>query len=166
MEKNGVLETVLHSFERYYNVKAGEPGTDASSPFTAEAVFHSHSEQYFLTRAAHIADIDSHECVFFAEEDILTPDRLEKLVNAAWEEGLSRVHPGPGHRNSDVALIIIADNIEETAFKQVSKIKRSKSYRFSLHGWSNFRLLAYEVSSGRVACNRAGKSLKKVISTL
>jgi len=166
MEKNGVLETVLHSFERYYNVKAGEPGTEASGPFAAEAEFHSHSEQYFLTRAAHIADIDSHEYVFFAEEDNLTSDRLEELANAAWDKGLSLVKPGPGHRNSDVALIIIADNIEETAFKEVSKIKRSKSYRFSLHGWSNFRLLAYEVSSGRVACNRSGKSLKKVISTL
>lgn len=166
MEKNGVLKTLLHSFERYYNVKAGEPGTDASGPFAAEAEFHSHSEQYFLTRAAHIADIDSHEYVFFAEEDNLTSDRLAELESEAWKEGLARVHPGPGHRNSDVALIIIADNIEETAFRQVSKIKRSKSYRFSLHGWSNFRLLTYEVSSGRVACNRAGKSLKKVISTL
>ena len=164
MEKNGVLKTLLHSFERYYNVKAGELGTDAYSMFKAEAEFHSHSEQYFLTRAAHIADIDSHEYVL--EEDNLTSDRLAELVNAAWKEGLSRVQPGPGHRNSDVALIIITDTIEETAFKQVSKIKRSKSYRFSLHGWSSFRLLAYEVSSGRVACNRAGKSLKKVISTL
>ena len=111
MEKNGVLETVLHSFERYYNVKAGEPGTDASGPFAAEAEFHSHSEQYFLTRAAHIADIDSHEYVFFAEEDNLTSDRLAELESEAWKEGLARVQPGPGHRNSDVALIIITDTI-------------------------------------------------------
>lgn len=166
MEKNGVLETLLHSFERYYNVKAGEPGTDAHSMFKAEAEFHSHSEQFFLTRAAHIADIDSHEYVFFAEEDNLTSDRLEELASAAWKEGLSRVHPGSGHRNSDVALIIIADTIEETAFNKVNRIKHSKSYRFSLHGWSNFRLLAYEISSGRIACNRLGKSLKKLVSTL
>ena len=166
MEKNGVLKTLLHSFERYYNVKAGEPGTEAARPFAAEAEFHSHSEQYFLTRAAHIADIDSHEYVFFAEEDNLTSDRLAELESAAWEEGLSRVQPGPGHRNSDVSLIIIADNIEETAFKQVSRIKHSKSYRFSLYGWSNFRVLAYEISSGRISCNRLGKSLKKLVSTL
>ena len=86
MEKNGILETVLHSFERYYNVKAGEPGTDAYSMFKAEAEFHSHSEQYFLTRAAHIADIDSHEYVFFAEEDNLTSDRLAELESEAWKQ--------------------------------------------------------------------------------
>ena len=161
METNDILQAVLRSFVRYYNLRE-----NPTPPFAAEAEFHSHSEQYFLTRAAHIADIDSHEYVFFAEEDNLTPECLEELARKAWDEGLSRVEPGPGHRNSDVTLIIIASTIEETAFRQVSKIKRSKSYRFSLHGWSNFRVLAYEVSSGRVACNRSGKSLKKVISTL
>ena len=159
METNDILQAVLRPFMHYYNLRE-----NPTPPFAAEAEFHSHSEQYFLTRAAHIADIDSHEYVFFAEEDHLTQERLEELEKSAWEEGLSRVKPGPGHRNSDLALIIIADKIEETALRQVSKIKRSKSYRFSLHGWSNFRVLAYEVSSGRVASNRAGKSLKKVIS--
>ena len=161
METNDILQAVLRSFVRYYNLRE-----NPTPPFAAEAEFHSHSEQYFLTRAAHIADIDSHEYVFFAEEENLTSERLEELEKTAWEEGLSRVEPGPGHRNSDVSLIIIASTIEETAFRQVSKIKRSKSYRFSLHGWSNFRVLAYEVSSGRVAYNRSGKGLKKVISTL
>ena len=160
METNDILQAVLRSFVHYYNLKE-----KPTPPFAAEAEFHSYSEQYFLTRAAHIADIDSHEYVFFAEEDHLTPERLEELERTAWDVGLSRAKPGPGHRNSDVALIIIADRIEETAFRQVSKIKRSKSYRFSLHGWSNFRVLAYEVSSDRVASNRAGKSLKKVISS-
>ena len=159
METNDILQAVLRSFVRYYNVRE-----NPTPPFAAEAEFHSHSEQYFLTRAAHIADIDSHEYVFFAEEDHLTPERLEELGGKAWNEGLARVKPGPGHRNSDVVLIIIANIIEEKVFGQISKIKYSKSYRFSLHGWSNFRVLAYEVSSGRIACNRAGKSLKKVIS--
>jgi len=166
MKRNGILQTVLHSFERYYNVKAGEPGTAVHPMFKAEAEFHSHSEQYFLTRAAHIADIDSHEYVFFAEEEHLTSDRLGELETAAWEEGLSRIKPGPGHRNSDVALIIIADTIEETAFSQVRKIRRSKSYRFSLQGWSGFRILAYEVSTGRIISNRLGKSLEKLVSSL
>ncbi len=159
METNDILQAVLRPFEHYYNLRESP-----TPPFAAEAEFHSHSEQYFLTRAAHIADIDSHEYVFFAEEDNLTSERLVELEKTAWDEGLSRVKPGPGHRNSDVALIIIADTIDEKAFGQVGKIKRSKSYRFSLHGWSNFRVLAYEVSSGRVVFNRAGKSLKKVIS--
>ena len=159
MESNGILEKVLHSFEKYYDVKS-------SLLFAAEAEFHSHSEQYFLTRLAHIADIDSHEYVFFAEEEHLTSDRLELLVRTAWEEGLKRIHPGTGHRNSDVSLIIIADSIEEKAFRQIRKISYSKSYRFGFYGWSNFRILAYEISSGRLSCNRLGKSLKKLVSTL
>ena len=110
METNDILQAVLRPFMHYYNLRE-----NPTPPFAAEAEFHSHSEQYFLTRAAHIADIDSHEYVFFAEEEHLTQERLEGLEKSAWEEGLSRVKPGPGHRNSDVALIIIADKIEETA---------------------------------------------------
>ena len=92
-------------------------------------------------------------------------DRLELLVKAAWHKGISKVHPCPGHRNSDIALIIIADTIEDSALKQISCIKYSKSYRFSIWGWSSLRLMAYEVSSGRISCNRLGRSLKNLVST-
>lgn len=159
MERKDILQRVLHSFEQYYDVKAGE------EPFAAEAEFHSHTEQYLLIRAARVADIDSHEYVFFVEEENLTTDRLELLVKAAWDKGISKVHPCPGHRSSDIALIIIADTIEDSALRQISCIKYSKSYRFSLWGWSSLRLMAYEVSSGRISCNRLGRSLKNLVST-
>ncbi|MBQ6782234.1 MAG: hypothetical protein IJP62_13575 [Treponema sp.] len=162
MESKDALQTLLHSFERYYTVK-----TDGVvAPFSAEAEFHSHTEQFFLVRAAHIADIDSNEFVFFAEEGQLTSARLTELDAAAWQEGLSRVRPCAGHRNSDVTLIVLADKIDDDAFRQIKRLKHSKSYKFTLHGWSNFRALAYEVSSGRVTYNRFGKDLKKLVGSL
>lgn len=161
-DSEGLLEKILHSFERYYNVqKEGLP-----VPFSALAEFHSHSQQYFLIKSARIADIDSHEYVFFAELPYLDENQLELLVQKAWEEGLSRVHPASGHRNSDVSLIILAAKIEDAAFNLVKKIKKSKSYRFSFWGWSNFRALAYESSTGRFATNRMGRDLKKLIGSL
>ena len=56
-----ILQKLLHSFERYYNVRE----ECVVAPFSAEAEFHSHSEQYFLVKSAHVADIDSNEYVFF-----------------------------------------------------------------------------------------------------
>lgn len=162
MESNDALQTLLRSFERYYDVK-----TDSvAAPFVAEAEFHSHTEQYFLVKAAHIADIDSNEFVFFAREQQLTAARFTGLADAAWAEGLSRVKPYMGHRNSDVTLIALADNIDEDAFSLIKKTKHSKSYKFSLYGWSNFRALAYELSSGRTAYNRLGKDLQKLVGNL
>ena len=157
-----LLQKLLHSFERYYNVRE----ECVAAPFSAEAEFHSHSEQYFLVKAAHVADIDSNEYVFFAEADELDYILFEQLANRAWEEGLSRVHPCSGHRNSDVTLIILAQKIEDSAITYISKSKKSKSYKLSFYGWTNFRALAYEVSSGNAVSNRHGSDLKKLVGTL
>ena len=162
MESNGALQKLLHSFERYYTIKTD----DVTAPFVAEAEFRSHTEQYFLVKAAHISDIDSNEFVFFAAEQSLTFARLSELESTAWTVGLSRVTPYMGHRNSDVTLIVLADKIDDDVLAQVKKLKHSKSYKFSLHGWSNFRALVYETSSGRLAYNRLGKDLRKLVDNL
>ena len=65
-----------------------------------------------------------------------------------------------------ITLIILADRITEGAMKEVSKIKRYKNYRLTLEGWSHYRLVALELSSGRAAYNRQGQSLKKLVSNI
>ena len=160
MTKEEKLESVLKSYMRYYTIIRD----DVTEPFDAEAEFISHNEQYILIKSAKIADMDSNEFVFFKTEERLTSGRLSELENIAWETGLSRVIPGPGHRNSDVTLVIIADSIDEDAFKLAKKIKHSKSYKFTFHGWSNFKLIAIDLSTGRLTYNRHGQVLKKIIN--
>ena len=160
MESNGAFEKVLHSFEQYYNVQT----ENVDAPFTARAEFRSHNEQYFLVKSAKVADIDSNDFVFLANEKSLTAELLSSLDVAAWEQGLAMVKPYYGHRNSDVTLVIVADHIDEDAFKMIKKLKHYKSYKFSLYGWSAFRAVAYETSTGKVACNQRGSDLKKLVS--
>lgn len=157
------LWRILYSFERYYNIKHS---VDVVEPFVAEAEFHSHDEKYVLIRTAKIAEVDSHEFVFFAEVENLTDEDLEKFDSAAWQIGLSRVKPSFIHRNSDITLIIIADKIDASVCKKIKKIKHYKSYCFSFKGWSEYRLLAYEISSGKVVHNRVGASLRNLVSNI
>ena len=152
------INQILPAFEQYYTVKK-----DALSPFCAEAEFRSHNEQYFLVRSAHIADIDSNEFVYFAECDQLTPEYLDKLVNTAWNTGLSKVQPHEGHRNSDVSLLVFATSFTSETEKIIKKTKLYKSYKFSFHGWSNFKLAVYRLSDMAVFSNRLGKDYKKLI---
>ena len=63
-DSESTLEKLLHSFESYYNVQTN----GVEEPFSATAEFHSHTEQYFLVKEAHIADIDSNDYVYFIEE--------------------------------------------------------------------------------------------------
>lgn len=153
------LNKLLRSFERYYSINKDNP----SEGFIAEAEFHSHNEQYVLVRSAKIADVDSNEFVFFASEQNLTTERLKYLDKKSWEEGLSRVKPDINHRNSDVSLIIIAENIDDEVCKAIKKMKHSKSYRLGLCGFSNYKLIAIELKNQKIIYNWHGRDLKNVL---
>lgn len=155
------LEKVLKSYEVYYDVNR-----EAEPPFAAEAVFRSHNEQFFLTRSAKISEAESIEFVFFAAEEHLDAQKLAELDERAWSTGLSRVRPHSSHRNSDVTLIILAEHLDEAAFKAVKRLHRYKSYRLGFQGWSNYRVIALETSSGRLAFNRQGQSQKKLFRNI
>ena len=165
MEPSDAIKQILPAFEQYYTVKK----EDITPLFCAEAEFRSHNEQYFLVRSAHIADIDSNEFVYFATTDCLDSAKLEELVNAAWQTGLAKVRPHEGHRNSDITLIILTDKISDETKIKIKKTKLYKSYKFSFHGWSNFKLSVAELGSldkdgaPEVFCNRHGKDFAKLI---
>ncbi len=154
------LGNLLHSYERYYDIHMnGEDGAD-TAPFAAVAEFHDHTEQYFLVRSAHLSSIDSSEYVYFALEEHLDRDMSVSLSDTAWENGLARVVPNESHRNTDVTLFILADQIDNDAAGYITHIHHYKSYRHTLWGWSNFRAIAVELPTGRMAFNRQGQDLK------
>lgn len=166
MDSNGALEKLLFSFRDYYSVSS----ENIAAPFVAEAEFKSHNEQYMLIKAAKIADIDSNDFVFFYINDEnngqVDDQKITELARLAWERGLSKITPYYGHRNSDITLIIVAEQIPEESLKIVKKLKYYKSYKFGLYGWSAFRALAYEASTGRAVTNRRGSDLKKLVANL
>ena len=159
MDSFYALKKLLPAFSQYYTIK----NEDVTPPFCAEAEFRSHNEQYFLVRAAHIADIISNEFVYFAALSDLDDTKLEEFVNSAWQNGLSRVHPHEGHRNSDVTLIILADRIDDSTKIKIKKTKLYKSYKFSFHGWSHFKLAAVELENQGIYFNRFGKDYQKLL---
>ena len=163
MDVSQTLEKLLPAFRQYYTINKDAP----VQPFLAEAEFRSHNEQYFLVRSAHIADIDSNEFIYFATESSINNEKLQTLTMQAWERGLAKVKPYNGHKNSDITLIIIADKCDPASFegspqKIVKKIKHYKSYNFSLHGWSNFKLALVELENQNIYFNRFGKDYRKL----
>ena len=158
MEPSEAIKKLLPAFEQYYTVKQ-----DSEPPFCNEAEFRSHNEQYFLVRSAHIADIDSNEFVYFATESSINNENLQTLINQAWERGLAKVKPYNGHRNSDVTLIVLASKINEETKKLIKKTRLYKSYKFSFHGWSNFKLAVVELDTQGIYFNRFGKDYQKLL---
>lgn len=162
MEITEKLEKLLRSFEKYYNVRR----ENVAEPFLAEAEFSLHDEQYFLVKSARISEADSKEYVYFAAADRLDLAGFTAFDEAAWTKGLARVAPHANHRNTDIVLVILAGQIDEEVFSVIPKTKHYKSYRLGFQGWSHYRLIALELSSGRVACNRQGQNLKKLVRNI
>ncbi|MCC8136531.1 MAG: hypothetical protein LIO76_00420 [Clostridiales bacterium] len=162
MDLTQPFEKLLGRFETYYDVKR----ENVTPPFDAEAEFHSHDEQFFLVRSATISEAESHEYVYFAQRGTLDVDTLRSMDEKAWEAGISHVKPHKNHRNSDVSLIILANEITDGAAAVIPQLRHYKSYHFSLQGWSQYRLIAVESSTGRIVCNRQGRDLKKLVSDI
>ena len=156
------LEKVLQMYGQYYTVKR----EDAADPFLAEAESTVVDELMSGFKSVKVGTAVSREIVFFAAEETLTEERAMLLADRAWEEGLSRVEPGPEHRNTDVILIVLTDAMTPEAGAVLKKIRRSKNYKFTLHGWSVLRLIAIETPSRTIACNKLGRDLKKLFSNI
>lgn len=162
MEEMNTLKKVLRSYEAYYNVNRDT----AKPPFVAEAVFRSHDEQFFLMRSVKLGEAESNEYVFFATSDHLNVGELREFDEAAWSKGLARVKPHSNHRNTDITLVILGNTVTAEAFALIPKLQHYKSYRLGFQGWSHYRLIVLEESSGRMAYNRQGQSLKKLFSNI
>lgn len=157
-----MTEKVLKLYQGYYDINTENP----VSPFVAEATFHVDGANYFLMKSAVIARQESYEYVFFAEEENLTQERVKELDALAWEEGFSRIHPHPEHRNSDVTLVMLAGNVDDAAMNCVKKLHHYKSYKFGLWGWTNYRVIILDEARGRLTYNRQGESLKSLFQQI
>lgn len=156
------LEKVLQMYGQYYTVKR----ENAADPFLAEAESSVTDDLLSGFKTVKISTAVSREIVFFAAEEALTAERAQQLADRAWEEGLTRVQPGPEHRNTDIILVIVTNALPPEAAAVLKKIRRSKNYRFTFHGWSVLRLVAIETPSRNTACNRMGRDLKKLFSNI
>lgn len=162
MTVNEILDKLLRSFQAYYNVRR----EDVAPPFVAEAEFHTHDEQFFLVKSAVLAEAESREYIYFATQEYLDEESLMRLDETAWASGMEKVRPHKDHRNTDVVLFIIAEKISEEAFRKIPKLRHYQSYHLGLQGWSHYRLVAIEQSSGRAVYNRLGRSYKKLIRNI
>ncbi|MBQ1526562.1 MAG: hypothetical protein IIZ75_05465 [Lachnospiraceae bacterium] len=180
MDKKEILERLIEAYSGYYNIERLETpapaGPDTSekpsvvasdgifSLFDATGYLANEAQQYFLVKAAKIADVNSYEHVYFKKCAKLDMDLLTELDRTAWEDGISKVRPYSGHKNTDIALIIIADEITDDAANTVSALKHSKNYKLGLYGFSNYRLVVIEARNGLILTNRRGKDLKDFVT--
>ena len=162
LDKEKVFDNFMDSYSVYYNINR----ENITEGFDAEAIFDSKSEQYFLIKAAKVADIHTAEYVYFKKTDKLTTDELKTLDEKAWNDGISHVKPGPDHKNTDVVLIIFADSIDDDTKDCIKRSKHSKNYNHALYGYSNYRLIVIGLNEGIVYFNKQARILTESVGNI
>lgn len=162
MDLQDALAKLLRSYRQYYDVRT----ENVAAPFAAEAEFHSHEEHYFLIRRAVIDEVENNEIVYFAAVPSLKEESFREMDQAAWERGLAKATPSIHHQSSDVSLIILADQIDNGLFPIIKRCRHTLTYKRLLHGYSNYHLIALELSTGRIVHNRLGYTMKRLLRSI
>lgn len=152
-----MLEKLLLAHQSWFDIYRNHDFEGESFPGYAE--FHTHGEQYVLSKKAKLWEVDSHEYLFFQTVDTLDEEGLAKWVDFMKERGIKKAQPKPNHMSSNITLVLIADSTSDNAAKAVRKVRFRKNFKFSLEGWADVKLAVVDLSGKRVITNSAGKDL-------
>ena len=160
MNTDAVFDKLLDAYGGYYNIER----EGCKPPFDATGYLSNEANQYFLVKAAKIAFVNSYEYAYFKKCGTLNKAELDRLDTCAWEDGVSKAVPSTDHKNTDVALLIVADSLSEDVRDKIGSYKHSRNYKLGLHGFSNYRLVVIESGTDTVYTNRRGRDLKDFVT--
>lgn len=162
--REAVIARLLKSYKSYYNITLFE---DEQTPIAARCDFFEHSEKYVISKRAELWSADSEEFLYILDIPHLTLELYEKWRDYVYDDGMGRIHVGPGHMYSFITPVFICDSCDEDARKALKKCRIYKSFRFSLHGWMDYHTAVVDLEKKRIDANRSGhtvaKSLKKIL---
>lgn len=160
-DKSQKLQLLLRAYGDYFDVERDIVAEGVN--FDAFARFFSRSEKFVLTKAAKLWAFEMNEYVFFSTVNSLDSETVLKLFTAARDNGFSRIRPHKEHMCTNLTLVIIADHIDPEAAKAIKKTKFRKDFLLSIHGWTEFRIAAIDLSAGKIFANGAAKDVRKTL---
>lgn len=163
MERQEFLEVLKDSYSAYYNVSEAAP---EQAPLSFKAEYFSRDERYWLSKNIPIWGNETNEFAYVFSAPSFDKAAIDAAVKLALDDTLPRVKPHKEHQYTNAKVVFIADSVDDETAKYVSKQSFSKSYKFSLHGYTELKAGIVDLSTRKVATNRAGHELEKYFSKL
>ncbi len=163
IQREEFLKILEDSFSAYYNIF---PQEHPELPLAFRGDYSKHDERYWLMKSVPIWKNDTGEFVYVFSAEGFSPDLAEKCIAFALEDGLPRVKPHKEHHHTDVKVILIADSLDDQTRKTVQKKSFTKSYHFSLWGFTNLLTAAVDLSQEKAYPNKEGYALEKYFHKL
>lgn len=156
------LSSLIDSYRAYYDVESVD-----RPPLRYIASFHSKSEGYVLVKRANLWSADDNEYVMFYTVDRLTEGLLDDIISMSLAHSKGLIVPGKGHRSSTVTTVILCDSTEPKCVKTIRSYRFHRSFRFSLNGWMDHRLVLLSLGDGVFESSRLGRDpLRNALAVL
>lgn len=163
-----LFESILDGYHGLFDIFS--PHELCGRPVAAYCYFMSKNERYVLIKRAVIWSAESFEHVVIIEVPKLEEEGVLEMVGFLSQLEKTLIKPDRNHMYSYITVLLLCQNIEQSAKKRLKRIRFTKNYRFTWHGYSSGRIIAINVSEGEVVANAAGKPMisyfKKKLSAL
>ncbi len=162
-----LLSRLLRSYSVYYDVTPEEK--TGREPLAATCEFRLRQEKSpFPMSNRMLYSYDSFEYAYVFKTDVLDMETLDRCVDMACEEGLSRINPSKEHRCTFVTAIFLCDSASPEVRKALRRKSMHKDFNFSLHGWMDLQTALVESDGMKITTNSAGrvnaKNLRSIYS--
>lgn len=155
MDRDICLETIINSYQAMFNVYS--PHELCARPLAAYCFFSSRSEKYVLIKRAVIWAADSFEHVVVLDIPRLTVESLNDVSAYLAQLEKALVQPNRDHMYSFLTMILLCEEVEPAAKKRLQRIRFTRNYRFSWHGYSSGRIVVINLAENDIFSNTAGK---------
>lgn len=167
MTGEDLLKKLLETFQSSYDIK--QPYNINGDIYDAYAGFYASSSKYVLVKKAELWRVNCFEHVFFRyaknEVTIETIHMFKKQIEEYIEPILVRQGkrwPEENHMYTYMTAVYICENgISREAEKAIRSFRYIKNYKLTIRGYSEARILAFDLQNNRVFGNRAAKELVK-----
>lgn len=164
IEREKFLNTLADSFSAYYDLHMAEG--EQELPLSFRADYFSRAERYWLTKNITIWGNETNEFAYVFSAPSFDQALAARCIDYALDEALPLVKPHKEHQYTNIKVILLADSVEQDVARYVKKRSFSKSYKFSLYGFSTLKSAIVDLGSQKTVTNSAGHELVSYFSKL
>ena len=161
-----LFEQLLDSYQSSYDI--AKPFDINGDIYDAYASFHVTSAKYVLMKKAELWRANCFEHTFFRCTEAITMDDLtmfHRHVTDYIEPELIRKggkYPEKDHMYTYITVIFICENgVPEHVKREIRKYKYLKNYLLGIRGYTQARLLVFDMKDRKIFGNPAAKELVK-----
>lgn len=156
-----ILDNLVLQYEGYFDTE--RPHIFAGKQIALYARYTQRVEKYVLVRRAQLFATEINEHVFFVHVPYLDASAWAFEIERAKQAESAYVKPHIEHMYSYITLVLLCDGVEEAVKKQVRRLRYTKNYKFSTHGYSTVRVAVLNLGDETIVTNSSGKEVKKVL---